>query len=127
MWNGRIDLIDQTVHADFTAHVPGREPFGREQLRQVITALRAHFDVFSVKPELGPIREADLVSGRWTAVAVSAGEASHWVGHSIFRIADGRIHDHWEINSQLSGRPFDIAGSGDRPGHPARLSLEWRP
>lgn len=69
--------------------------------------------MFRVKPELGPIREADLVAGRVDGGSRQRGDASHWFRHETFRIASARVLDHWEINPQLSGRPFDIAGSGD--------------
>lgn len=114
LWNGRVHLLDETVHPDFTAHVPGIESFGREELRDIITRLRAHFDVFSVKPELGPINHGELVAGRWVAVAVSAGESSYWVGHSLFRVVDDLIIDHWEVSVQLQGKPFDISGGSAR-------------
>lgn len=110
LWNGRLDLIDEVIHPQFTAHNPGSPAYGREHLREVITQLRSYFDVFSVKADLGPVAQHDLVAGRWIAVAVSAGEASHWVGQSIFRILDGQIIEHWEVNVQLQGVPFDISG-----------------
>lgn len=110
LWNGRLDLIDEVIHPQFTAHNPGSPAYGREHLREVITQLRSHFDVFSVKADLGPVAQHDLVAGRWIAVAVSAGEASHWVGQSIFRILDGQIIEHWEVNVQLQGVPFDLSG-----------------
>ncbi len=110
LWNGRLDLIDEVIHPQFVAHNPSSPKLGREQLREIISKLRAHFDVFSVKADLGPVVQGDLVAGRWIAVAVSAGEASHWVGQSIFRILDNQIIEHWEVNVQLQGVPFDLSG-----------------
>lgn len=112
LWNGRLDMLKETVHPDFVARVPGIEPFDRDALRALITRVRTHFDVFSSKPELGPITQGEFVSGRWVAVAVSAGESSYWVGHSIFRIADQQIIEHWEISAQTQGFPFDISDLG---------------
>lgn len=115
LWNGRLDLIDEVIHSQFAAHNPGNPDFGRDHLRAVIAGLRSHFDVFSVKADLGPVAQGDLVAGRWIAVAVSAGEASHWVGQSIFRIADEQIVEHWEVNVQIQGLPFDISGISPVP------------
>lgn len=114
LWNGRIDLIDSVIHPEFVAHVPGLESFGREQLRQAIISLRNHFDVYSVRADIGPVSQGDLVAGRWIAVAVSAGESSYWVGQSIFGIRDGLIAEHWEIVAQLQGAPFDLEGIAEK-------------
>jgi hypothetical protein len=111
LWNGRLDLLKQTVHPDFRSHVPGMDSYDRTMLFRVIDSLRTRFDVFSVTPDLGPITTGDLTAGRWTAVAVTAGEASYWVGHSILRSKDGLILEHWEVNSQLQGNPFPIPSS----------------
>ncbi len=115
LWNGRLDLIDEVVHPDFRAHVPDHPEYDRNTLRAIVGGLRAHFDVFSAKPDLGPIRQGDLVAGRWVAVAISAGESSHWVGQSIFRIQDERIIEHWEINVQLLGQPFELSAPAAQP------------
>ena len=115
VWNGRLDLLDEVIHPRFAAHNPGSGDFGREQLREIITRLRSHFDVFSVKADLGPVAQQNLVAGRWIAVAVSAGEASHWVGQSIFRIADDQIIEHWDVSVQLLGMPFDLTGITPAP------------
>lgn len=110
LWNGRLDLLDQTVHPQFRSMVPGLPDYDRAALAGVIGALRAQFDLFSVTADLGPLTDGDLTAGRWTAVGVSAGESSHWVGHSFLRVEDGLIIDHWEINAQLQGKAFPLPG-----------------
>lgn len=113
LWNGRLDLVEQTVHPQFRGIVPGLAELDRPTLLRVIESVRAQFDLFSVTANLGPVTDGDLTGGRWTAVAVSAGESSHWVGHSFLRVADGLIVEHWEISAQLKGKPFPLAG-GER-------------
>jgi predicted SnoaL-like aldol condensation-catalyzing enzyme len=115
LWNGRLDLLTTTVHPHFRAYVPGQDPFGRATLHQIIESVRTQFDVFSVKIDVGPIRDGDLTAGRWTAVAVTAGESSYWVGQSILRLEEGLIREHWEINAQLRGKPFPLPQTVPHP------------
>lgn len=119
LWNGRLELLKETIHPEFVNIVPGQDDFDRAGLFTIINAVRTRFDVFSVKPELGPITQGDLTAGRWTALAVMAGDASAWTGHSILQVKDGRIYRHWEISRQEQGTSFALPRtklvSGDPP------------
>lgn len=110
LWNGRLDLLDETLHPDFRNVVPGMPPLDRRAVFQLINEVRTRFDVFSVKVEIGPIVAEDLTAGRWAAVAVAAGATSHWHGHSILRAEQGRIIEHYEMSIQVEGEPFPLPG-----------------
>lgn len=112
LWNGRVDLVKETLHSDFLNIVPGPVPdYDRIMLAKIIVDLRAQFDVFSVRCEIGPITDGEFTAGRWIAAAVTPGADSYWVGHSILQVREGKIFRHWEVSAQTKGEVFPLPGA----------------
>jgi steroid delta-isomerase-like uncharacterized protein len=108
---GRFDLLDELLTEDFWDHeeLPGFPPSG-EGLRQKYAMLRAGFPdfAFTIEDLFGA---GDRVAARVTARGSHEGEfggrpptgrrfAVASVG--IFRVADGRIAEHWGVFDQLA-------------------------
>ena len=97
---GRLELIDELVAADYVGHIPcaQREVRGRDQLRQlVIDHRRTHPDLY-IKIE-NEIAEDDLVVMRWRSTAGTPatpatidGPPGCW-GISVIRLLAGRQVD----------------------------------
>lgn len=106
---GRADAVDELVAPDFVSHTWGFAEDGREKLRATTHRMRTtlsdvRFDVEDV------ITEGDRVAVRLTASATPTGDFMgvpaagkpyrigeiHW-----FRIADGRIAEHWHQHDRL--------------------------
>lgn len=97
---GRLELLDELVAADYTGHLPCPEPtlVGRDELRRLLTAHRlSHPDLY-IKIE-DEIAEDDLVVIRWRATATAAASPAStdylrcWSGISIIRLLAGRQVD----------------------------------
>ena len=97
---GRVELIDELVAADYMGHLPCAEPtvVGRDELRRLVIAHRlSHPDLY-IKIE-DEIAEDDLVVIRWRATtSTPATRAStdyprRWSGISIIRLLAGRQVD----------------------------------
>jgi steroid delta-isomerase-like uncharacterized protein len=106
-----LDELDAIVAADLTSHnlLPGLPP-GRESGKQVHQGAAASFpDLVTTTDDL--IAEGDRVVERWTSRgthtgapffgAPASGKAFTIPGISIYRIADGRIVEHWGQFDQL--------------------------
>lgn len=97
---GRLELIDELVAADYTGRLPCAEPtvVGRDELGRLLIAHRlSHPDLY-VKIE-DEIAEEDLVVIRWRATASTAATRASadylrwWSGISIIRLLAGRQVD----------------------------------
>jgi predicted SnoaL-like aldol condensation-catalyzing enzyme len=105
VWNeGRLELIDELVAADYVGHVPGieREVYGREGVRRMVSYGRhAHPDLY-VKIE-DQVAEDDRVATRWRATAngpvarATTARAPCYAGISIIRFLAGmQVDSHTE-------------------------------
>jgi steroid delta-isomerase-like uncharacterized protein len=100
---GRLEAVDELVAADFVPHSwPGTGP-GRDELKRAMG--RVFGGLSDVRMDIeDTIAEGDRVVVRLTAHAVQSGEfmgmAPTGKAYSIpeihiFRVADGRIAEHW--------------------------------
>ena len=109
--NGDLELADELVHPDFVDHEPGHadRPTGPESVRQTVRHLHGMFGElrFEVEDE---IAEGDKVvqlvtmRGRQTGPLMgrAATDKAFAVRHIyIWRIADGKIADHWGSRDDL--------------------------
>jgi steroid delta-isomerase-like uncharacterized protein len=101
---GKLDLIDELTTPDMIDHTPfPGVPPNREGVRQSIAMLRQAFPDLHITIE-DIIAEGDKVVSLQRARGTHKGEFMgipptgkqvKWTGIFIFRIADGRIADHW--------------------------------
>jgi predicted SnoaL-like aldol condensation-catalyzing enzyme len=97
---GRLELIDDLVAADYTGHLPcgKRRVAGRDELRQLLIARRLTHPDLHIKIE-DEIAEDDRVVLRWRATASSPGTSATadpprcWSGISVIRLLAGRQVD----------------------------------
>jgi steroid delta-isomerase-like uncharacterized protein len=102
---GKLEVADEIVAADFTRHRPGAEP-GREGLKQYIAADRATFPDMVVTPEEVLAAEGGRVVVRFTASGThsgadfqgfpASGRRATVAGIAIFRVADGKLAELWQ-------------------------------
>jgi predicted ester cyclase len=102
----RLDLLDEIVAADLIGHnlLPGLPP-GLEGGKMAHTLTLASFPDYSVITEGDLIAEGDKVVERWTCGGTFTGAAYFGtpangkrfcvMGISIYRIAQGKIVEHW--------------------------------
>ncbi|BAZ47607.1 hypothetical protein NIES4103_02090 [Nostoc sp. NIES-4103] len=111
MNQGKLDVIEQIMSADFAFRIPTLpQPIrGHEGMKQFVTGLRNGFpDIhFTVERE---IAEKDKVASRWRIVGTHKGEflgvppTDNYVqdqGVDIFRIANGKIAEIWVNENDL--------------------------
>ena len=101
---GDLGLADELIAPDFVNHTPAPgQPPGREGVKQAVAMLRAAFPDLQVTIE-DLIGEGDTVVSRDTIRATHRGVfagipptgRSVTVGRiAIFRLADGRLVEHW--------------------------------
>jgi len=109
--NGDLELIDELIHPDFADHDPAHPdlPTGPESVRDTVRNLHGMFSElrFAIEDE---IAEGDRVvqrvtmSGRHTGPLMGreATNRTFAVRHvNIWRIADGKIADHWGSRDDL--------------------------
>jgi steroid delta-isomerase-like uncharacterized protein len=107
---GKIEALDEVVHADFVDHSPdpGQAP-GREGLRQALIVLRRAFpDFHSTHEQI--IAEGDMIAYREISRATHAGEF-HGIPATgrrveveemhMVRMAAGKIAEHWALYDTL--------------------------
>ena len=101
--HGRFDAVDELVAEDFTPHTWGPMPPGRDGLKQAIERVSQGLSDPAMTIE-DVIAQDDRVAVRLTSSATQSGEFMgmpatgkryeigeiHW-----FRIADGKIAEHW--------------------------------
>jgi predicted ester cyclase len=110
VWNeGRLELIDELVSADYLGRVPRieRDVHGPEGLRRLVADSRsAHPDLY-VKIE-DQIAEGDRVATRWRAMTPQC-----YAGISIVRLLAGKqVESHTEYTS--------VEGASVAPSHADR-------
>jgi steroid delta-isomerase-like uncharacterized protein len=108
---GDLELVEELIHADFQDHDPAHpdQPTGPESVRQTVRNLHAAFGElrFEVDDE---IAEGDRVVQRVTMTGRHTGPLmgreptgrTFEVRHvNIWRVADGKIADHWGSRDDL--------------------------
>jgi predicted ester cyclase len=92
VWNeGRLELIDELVTADYLGRVPciEREVHGPEGVRRLVACgRRSHPDLY-VKID-DQIAEDDRVATRWRAMTAANGRAPAYAGISVVRLLAGK-------------------------------------
>lgn len=134
MANGDVGAAEEILDERYVDHsLPGNAEGGRAELLGVVQAVRAAI------PNIAPtvdqaVAEDDLVAIRITARGrhtdapfppgiPAAGTAIEWREQHIFRIADGRIVEHWGVFDNLAilqqlgavPRPRDLDRKGSIP------------
>jgi predicted ester cyclase len=104
VWNeGRLELIDELVAADYLGRVPRieRGVHGPEGVRRLVAhGRRAHPDLY-VKVD-DQIAEDDRVATRWRAVTAPTGGTPCCAGISIVRLLAGKqVESHTEYTDAL--------------------------
>lgn len=124
---GRLELIDEMVAADYIGHVPGTETavIGPEGVRQFVSTCRRVCPGLYIKIE-DQIAEDDRVVTRWQATttaagaqpaAASAGRTPCYAGISVVRFLAGmQVDSHTECTSLTANRPGEPARN-TRPPH----------
>lgn len=107
VWNeGRLELIDELVAADYLGRVPRieRGVHGPEGVRRLVAhGRRAHPDLY-VKID-DQIAEDDRVATRWRAMTAPTGRTPCYAGISIIRLLAGKqVESHTEYTNVLPGR-----------------------
>jgi steroid delta-isomerase-like uncharacterized protein len=100
---GRTDAVDELLTDDFTPHTWASTGAGKEDLKRAIERVGAGLSDTRMSIE-DVIAEGDRVVVRLTSHAVQSGEfmglppsgKPYTIGEiHIFRIADGRVAEHW--------------------------------
>ncbi|HET7828511.1 MAG TPA: ester cyclase [Candidatus Limnocylindrales bacterium] len=114
----RDEAIDALVADDFVGHTWGPTPVGRDFLRDALPRVRAGLSDVSMTVE-DTVAEADRVAVRVTSRARHTGEFMGMPATGkpyeieemhFFRVADGKIAEHWHV--------ADIAGMRQQLGAP---------
>jgi hypothetical protein len=133
VWNeGRLELIDELVAADYVGRVPRLERgvHGPEDVRRLVSrGRRAHPDLY-VKID-DQIAEDDRVATRWsattkaTAARATTGRTPCYAGISIVRLLAGKqVDSHTEytnVTPSANTKPAkdaDSSAPGTRPAPP---------
>ena len=106
---GRLELIDELIAADFAGHIPGAEPqvTGPAGVRQLISSHRRAHPGLHVKIE-DQIAEEDRVVTRWHATVprespaplAPAGRTAYYTGITITRLLAGKqVDSHTECTT----------------------------
>jgi steroid delta-isomerase-like uncharacterized protein len=116
---GRAEAVDELVADDFVPHTWGGVDQGREGLKQAMSRVGQGLDDVAMTVE-DMIAEGDRVAVRLTSHARQVGEfmgmppsgREYEIGEiHLFRVADGRIAEHWHqadflgMMRQLGGTP----------------------
>lgn len=107
---GNIALVDELVASDYVGHTPLLELHGPEGAKEFDAMLHQAFPDLEIAVE-DQIAEGDRVATRWTARGTHEGEFQgipptgrrvEFSGIAIFRIADGKFVEGWNIPDLLS-------------------------
>jgi predicted ester cyclase len=109
--NGDLELLDELIHPDFVDHEPAHpdRPTGPEGVRQTVRELHGafgdlRFDVQDEIAEGDKVVQLVTMSGRHTGPLMGrepTGKAFAVRHIYIWRIADGKIADHWGSRDDL--------------------------
>lgn len=109
--NGNLDLIDELVHPDFVDHEPshGDQPTGHESVKLTVQGLQSAFDDlrFEIQDEIvegEKVVQRVIMSGRHAGQLLGrepTGKAFAVRHVYIWRIADGKIIEHWGSRDDL--------------------------
>ena len=102
VWNdGRLELIDELVAADYLGRVPciEREVHGPEGVRRLVAhARRVHPDLYLKVDD--QISEDDRVATRWRAMTAPSCRTLAYAGISVVRLLAGiQVESHTEYRS----------------------------
>lgn len=107
---GQVAEVGELVSADYEEHDPlpgqgtGRDG-ALDRFSMLTTALAPHFTIEDL------VAEGDRVVVRWTNAGTHVGEFAGIpatgktftiAGVDIYRVADGRLREHWHVIDQLS-------------------------
>jgi predicted ester cyclase len=106
----RVDLIDELATADYEEHdpLPGQRD-GSDGLKDRVTML--HDGMTGRYTVEDVIAEGDRVVVRWSNIAMHAGtflgipptgRTCAFPGIDIYRLANGRMAEHWHVVDQLA-------------------------
>jgi predicted ester cyclase len=108
---GDLELVDELIHPDFQDHDPAHpdQPTGPESVRQTVRNLHAAFGElrFEVEDEIAEgdrVAQRVTMSGRHTGPLMGREPTGRTfaVRHvNIWRLADGKIADHWGSRDDL--------------------------
>ena len=108
---GDLELADEVIHPDFLDHEPAHpeQPTGPESVKQTVRRLRSAFGElrFEVEDEIAEgdkVVQLVTISGRHTGPLMGrepTGKAFAVRHIYIWRIADGKITDHWGSRDDL--------------------------
>lgn len=113
MANGDVAAAEEILAERYLDHsVPGMAEAGRAELIGVVQAVRAAF------PDIAPSVDQAVAEGDLLAVRITArghhtgapfppgipaeGRSIEWREQHIFRVADGRIVEHWGVFDNLA-------------------------
>lgn len=109
--NGDLELADDLVHPEFIDHEPAHPelPTGPESVKQIVRSLQSAFGElrFEVEDEIAEddkVVQLVTMSGRQTGPLMGrepTGKAFAVRHIYIWRIADGKIADHWGSRDDL--------------------------
>ena len=95
---GELELVDELVHPDFFDHqAPASRAVGPVGLRTTVRLLREAFTGFRIEP-------TDVIAAQGKVVVRASASGRHvgprgeeWLRQQfhIFRVADGRVIEHW--------------------------------
>ncbi len=121
---GRLELIDELVAADYVGRVPRIESgvHGPEGVRGMVACgRRAHPDLYVKMEDL--IAEDDRVAIRWRATMAPAGRAVGYAGISVIRLLAGKqVDSHTEytyVTPSAASQPARDAGGIALAARPA--------
>jgi steroid delta-isomerase-like uncharacterized protein len=121
-----FSAVDELLTEDFTPHTWGPMPPGRDGLKEAIGRVSAGITDARMTVE-DVIAEGDRVAARLTSSATHTGEfmgmppsgKRYEIGEiHIFRVADGRVAEHWHqadflgMMRQLGAMPGASSGDG---------------
>lgn len=99
LWNGDPSAARDLVADDFVGHWPDRDVHGAEELASMIGQTQDMFTSLRFTLEVGPLVEADLVSGRWRGRGQTAEGELSFFGNDILRVRHGRFVEYWTASS----------------------------
>jgi len=111
---GRLDLIDELIAADYVGHIPCAEPevTGPAGVRQLVSSHRRAHPGLYIKIE-DQIAEDDRVVTRWHATVPAreaqpslapAGRTAYYAGISVIRLLAGKqVDSHTECTNLADG------------------------